>query len=121
MIKMITIYSVSDGRFIRTITADESQIENQTQEGEAFVDGIHDGLTQYVLNEVVENRPIQNTTVSGTSIVNLPINAEVTIAGQTVAVPDGTLTLNFAVPGIYPFKVVVWPYLDYEGVINYGA
>jgi hypothetical protein len=117
----ITIYDAASGRFLRTVIGAPEQLILQTQDGEDFLIGELSGDTHYVAEGEATLRPIQDIIISGTSVTNIPTNAEVTIAGQTVTVLDGVLTLNFAVPGSYPFKVVAWPYLDYVGVINYGT
>lgn len=115
---IITIYDVI-GRILQITTCPQEMLSIQKiPEGGGYVEGAFENTIYHVIAGVPTLRPAITPSIISTTISNLPVPCSVRVNGETIEVPDGTLELAFEVPGTYPFKVVAWPYLDWEGVIN---
>lgn len=113
-----SIYNLH-GELIKIVSGSVKTLSVQEiPEGGGYVEGGWDGRFYYVVDDTPTERPAMSCQTNSTTISNLPIPCSVTVNGETIEVPDGTLELSFGIPGTYKVKVVAWPYLDWEGVIN---
>lgn len=96
----------------------QTTIENTT---ELWVYGAWDGLTKYVANGEVLDRPTNTITVSGLILNNVPVPATVFIDNVPYETNESTVELEFSFPGTHKVKVVSFPYLDAEFEIENPA
>ena len=85
---------------------------------DAWVEGAWFGQNKYVSEGVVLSRPDNTATVSGQTLENVPIPATVIVNGSSYETNEATIELDFNQPGTYLIKVVAWPYLDKEFLIE---
>lgn len=127
---ILTVYNTKTGKINRIVDAPDIIAQLQAGEGEAWITGNSDDLTQYVdtAKRRVENRPKISATVSKSviladgadiaSISGLPQPCTVTLGGQRYWVEDGVFGFTTDVPGTFSLTVQAWPYLDAEFIVE---
>ena len=118
----ITIYDVSSGVINRIVSCPDNLINSQCLENESFILGAFNDENYYINQDNAIMKPIQDTTLSNTSVLaneidavvlqHLPIPCTVTVANIVYEVDDGTLEISFDTPGEYPVIVTAFPCLD---------
>lgn len=112
---MITLYDQESGKIQSIVSGDPPSIaatkENTTS---PWVDGGFHWDNYYVLDGVAVPRPVNPAVLSGPSLLNVPVPAEVIIGASSYQTNESTVTLEFNMPGTYKVKVVSFPYLDAE-------
>jgi hypothetical protein len=83
-----------------------------TQPYGLYVDGMHDGSVSYVVAGAVEPRPGNPTTLSGTTLSNIPLPSQIVIDGVVYDATGSTMELVFPLPGTYEVIVVSFPPLN---------
>ena len=121
------------GMILSNILAPIDMMEMQVQEGEILLmDVTGDSTTEYVLDEVVVSRPIQNTVLD-----KLTLNADGVDSIIISEAPNGFFSatnsvkgtgasgeiigsdsFSTTIPGIYKIKIESFPYLDFEATIE---
>lgn len=114
----ISFYS-SRGEITGVVSGDECMLSTTKELSEIpWVEGDFWGKPIYVINGEVTNRPDNPTTVSGQTLENVPVPTTVIINGTSYETNEPEVELGFSQPGTYAVKVVAWPYLDKEFVIE---
>ena len=78
----------------------------------AVVPGEFNGTTHYIHNGKPTPRPASPISRSGLTLSNVPTGATLTIDGSHYSA-QGTVSLNFPLPGTYVLRVECFPYLDF--------
>lgn len=127
------IYETTSGKIIRTGQCPEQWVNDQALNNETALTGKANDLTDYVFNGAVTPRPAQLTTLNKTTlnadgtdaitISSAPIGAVFTAinqaTGETVTgIIDGTDSFSTAILGSYAIKIVLFPFLDFQAVVN---
>jgi len=73
--------------------------------GGSHVLGTGDQAVHYIQDGVRTARPTNPSTLSGTTLSNVPNPSTVAINGKSYAVTDGTLEMSFPQPGTYAITV----------------
>lgn len=109
-------YLVCDGqgRILRYGSAPGHMIDIQAQPGEHAFAGTADQSRQYIDIEAaaVLNRPALAPVVAGLTISGLPTGCVAITEGQEFPITDGTITLDYELPGEYAVILRAWPWLD---------
>lgn len=112
----------SKGEFTGTLSGDASVMAKTLEVNtKPWVAGEWFGKPYYVLNGVATAKPVNPTTVSGDTLLNVPIPAKVLINNAPYDTNEATVELSFTHPGTYNVKVIAWPYLDKEFLIENPA
>lgn len=81
--------------------------------------GFDDSIVgKYVKNGQLADRPAMPCLLDGLVLKGAPAGAVLTIDGADYQLDGSDVELEFAYPGRYSVKVVCWPYLDYEVIIE---
>ena len=56
--------------------------------------------------------------VDAIQVTDIPLGAKITLGNLTQEATETTATLSFDIAGTYKFKVILFPYLDYEVEID---
>lgn len=80
--------------------------------------GHHDPAEYYILDGVETSRPTQSTTLTGTTLSNLPIPCILHAGGEVFEITDGEAELSVLVPGTYPLLVQAFPHKDWTGEVT---
>ena len=86
-----------------------------------WVEGAWWGKPVYVVDGEVVSRPENPAVVSDQKLENVPVPATVIVNGTSYETNESTVELGFNQPGTYTVKVVAWPYLDKEFIIENPA
>ena len=78
----------------------------------AVIEGQHNPRTHYIHNGQPTPRPASPISRSGLTLSNVPTGATLTIDGTHYSA-QGTVALNFPLPGTYALRVECFPYLDF--------
>jgi hypothetical protein len=81
-------------------------------QGDNIFAGDIDGQTQYVVEGVATQRPVNTAKLVGSTLRDVPTGTVVTIGNSRYTVDDGHADLNFAYPGTYSLQLTCFPYLD---------
>lgn len=112
----ITNYDPETGAILGVITGDPlSVIANRTA---YYVGGAYKPDTHYIKNGVATERLVQSTVLKGLTLRNLPVPCEIFINGAKYECEDSAATLEFDQPTSYHIKVVAFPFLDWEIIIE---
>ena len=110
----LTTYEPTTGRML--LAKMVGSINENTAPGGHYVDGIWDTELFYVISGIAVPRPPNPTNVTGTTLFNIPLPAQLGIDdGNGVTfyeVTDGTVELNFPLPGSYLVVVRAFPCVD---------
>lgn len=77
------------------------------------VEGAFDGSTYYILNGEPAERPASPVTRTGLVLSNVPTGSTLFINGESYAA-EGTVDLEFPLPGRYSLRVERFPFLDWS-------
>lgn len=83
-----------------------------------WVEGDWLGQNKYVLDGEVVDRPENTATLSGLTLLNVPVPSTIQIGNQFYESADSTVELEFNLPGTYKVKVISWPHLDKEFTVE---
>lgn len=119
----------SNGQIIRTIQCPESQAQHQAQVNETLFTGLVNQRTQYFLNNELTGRPIMDVeidkvTVSANGVDYITLssvldNAKIFVDRNLVGISkNGIVELTFDTPNNYLIKLVKFPYINKEFIIN---
>lgn len=128
------IYKQETGEIVSRLIVPAEMIELQIKEGEAFIEGEGNCRDNYINNGLILARPAQQTALSSTSIqidtsdtitiLEAPIGAACTITDVSTGLEiasgfiDGTDTFSTDNPGKYKISIILFPYLDWEGIVD---
>jgi hypothetical protein len=127
---ILTVYNTKTGKINRIVDAPDIIAQLQAGEGEAWITGSSDDLTQYVniATKQIEDRPLMDAILSkptfladGLDMVmlgNLPQPCTVILKGQSWRVEDGIFSLTTDIPGSFLLTVQAWPYLNAEFAVE---
>jgi hypothetical protein len=105
------------GEILRNVSCPVSCYEQRPVD-ELWIEGKADDIREYIKDGAVTSKDALQPIISGNIVSNLPSPCTITIQGQSAEILDGEVELLFEVPGVYPFKLTAFPYLDYEGVVD---
>ena len=81
-----------------------------------------------ITNPVITDKPANPTIldklkvipngVDAIQVTDIPLGAKITLGNLTQEATETTATLSFDIAGTYKFKVILFPYLDYEVEID---
>lgn len=126
-----TIYDIN-GKILRTVSAPIEMIDAQKQENEFLIYGNSSIANQYVKDNQIIDKMVQNTTfdklivnadgVDVITINNAP-SGEITIYNSAAKVGSisnisNNDTFATTIPGIYKVKIEAFPYLDFETTVE---
>lgn len=84
--------------------------------------GHADPSRQFVTEQGLQDRPPQETYLDGNTLHHLPQSCAIVInTTRTYAWESVSAELEFDQPGTYTIKVIAWPYLDKEFVLEAQA
>lgn len=114
----ISIYNAR-GEITTVMSGDAVAIQNTVDNiTDGWVDGAWDGKVKYVSGGSVLDRPENTATLSGLTLLNVPIPSTIQIGNQFYECTDGTAELAFNLPGTYKVKVISWPHLPKEFTVE---
>lgn len=101
---------------ITAVLTGDTPVLNLTKElsEDPWIEGEWYGQPVYVLNGEVVPRPENPTTISGLTLSNVPVPAQVVIDTTVYETNVSTVELAFDYPGTHTVKVIAWPHLDKE-------
>jgi hypothetical protein len=100
------------GRILMTGSVPGSVLELQASPGRNLLEGAANAATDYVAAGEVLPRPLNPTTLAGTTLTNVPIPATVKINGTAYPTNEATVVLDLTYPSTYEIVVSAFPYLD---------
>lgn len=116
--KEISIYN-SRGEIHTVLNGDDCAIQTTIENiTEPWVEGNWFGKNKYVLNGEVLDRPENTATLSGLTLLNVPVPSTIQIGTQFYESTDSTVELEFNLPGTYKVKVISWPHMDKEFTVE---
>lgn len=110
----LSVYDES-GRITSFMTVPDSMVNLQTDN---VMFGRSDPATEYVLDRTIVPRPVCPATLSGTVLSTMPAPCTLFINAVPYEVDEDTVTLTFPRAGTYRLRVVAWPHLDGNFVIE---
>lgn len=117
----ITFYE-PDGSITGTLQGDLVVIDlNKEITQENWIDGLWDCKKYYVLNGEAVLRPENPTTLTGFLLENVPVPSKLFINTAEYTTEESSIELEFDQPGFYKIKLVSWPYLPKEFLIENPA
>lgn len=116
----ITQYDPTTGRIL-SVTGfagiEPDAIESWKQPEFGYVEAEADVNRDYVADGAVVPRPASPVTISGLTLHDVPAGARVIIDG-TAYEADGTVELEFPLPGTFNLRVECFPYLEWSGDVT---
>lgn len=79
-----------------------------------LIEGVGTTNTHYVIDGEIAERPPQQTTLTNSTLTNLPTPCTISINGTLYNCTDDTAELYFNQPVLYTISVKAFPYLDFE-------
>ena len=128
--KTFTIYNILTGEVKRIGSAPDNMVAIQALDGEGIIlNEMLDHDTQYIINSIPTLRTEMLTTINKLIISadgidvcviqNIPLNTEIFINDVFKGIElDGITEISFDTLGIYNIKLVLFPYLNMEYIIN---
>ena len=114
----ITFYDLN-GAITGTLQGDLVVIEaNKETTEESWIDGLWDSKTHYVLNGEAVIRPENPATLTGCLLENVPVPSKLFINTTKYTTEESSIELEFDQPGSYTIKIMSWPYLSKEFLIE---
>ena len=114
----ITLYDKTSGRLGAIWQYTEPGFpEANENETTGVVDGAYDGITHYILDGELMERPDSPVTRTDLTLHDVPTGATLFINGESYAA-EGTVELEFALMGTYTLKVECFPYLDWTDEVT---
>lgn len=115
---VFTLYERSTGRFSTVWWGDASySIEANTNADVGAITGEHDADTHYVLDGQLVERPASPVTRTDLTLHDVPNGATLFINGESYAA-EGTVGLEFPLPGTYQLRVECFPFLDWTDEVT---
>ena len=112
--KSISFYNTR-GEIHTSMQGDESALQLTIENSpDPWVEGDWFDKGKYVLNGDVLDRPLNPTTLSGLTLINVPVPAVVLIDGVSYDTNESVVEIAFQYPGKHKIRVVSFPYLDAE-------
>ena len=119
--RTVSFYDQS-GRIISTVSGNAESIEMTIESTDyPWIEGDWFGKPVYVVSGLVTDRPENPATLSGLTLLNVPVPSTIQIRNQYYEATESTVELEFNLPGTYTVKVIAWPYLDKEFTIENPA
>lgn len=129
---MYQVYEPESGRILATVTVEPEVAEYMMKRGDSMIEGEGNDLENFVdlaaSPRAVKKRPVQNTRQSvkniaadGSELMTLsalPVPCRVEVDGEGYEVKDGIFEWGTRLPGVYVFRVVAFPFLDWEGTVT---
>lgn len=123
-----TIYELG-GRIIRKVTCHESQAAYQLRLGEFMLQVDSNDELEYINDGQLTPRLAMPCSLDKLTVISdgldcvalagVPIGAEVFSDGILLGIADGSdVEVEYDLPGTYPLKIRLFPYLDFEEVID---
>jgi len=123
-----TKYNI-DGKILQTVSCPAFLRDAQVQTGELIIDGDCDTRNDYIKDGKITKRPAMSTVIDKTTITadtsdkatitKVPKGTKVIIAGVDQGTcDDGTVEIKADFKGSYKVKLVCWPYLDKEIIVD---
>lgn len=91
----------SVGEILRAVTCPVNMIDIQLSTDESYIEGTCNDVTQYVLNNVLTDKPSMDTILTDNIITGLPVPSTVSVDGQVFSVSDGVLEFTIDQVGTY--------------------
>lgn len=119
---MIVSLFDNDGRFVQVLDGDIDLVIKPTAQvtGLRYAEGSH-GAGQYLVAGTVYDRPRNPAVLNGNLITGLAFGATIVINDAVYHCDDDHAELEFDQPGRYAIRVIAWPYLDKEFVLENPA
>lgn len=112
--RSISFYNTR-GEIHTSMQGDESALQLTIENfPDPWVEGDWFDKGKYVLNGDVLDRPLNPTTLSGLTLNNVPVPAEVWIDRVRYDTNEPVVEIAFQYPGKHKIRVVSFPYLDAE-------
>ncbi|OCP21889.1 MULTISPECIES: hypothetical protein [unclassified Ensifer] len=120
-----TIFDPVTGRIDRTGFCVFADVELQKRQGEGLILGSADDVTQYVLDDVITDRPafsISKTQIAADDVDEavmhgLPDPVVVKIDDVEHEVAGGSISISSPMPATYRIEIDHWPYLPFNAEI----
>ena len=109
----VTIYDKGTGEILSVSSISQESINLNPQYGYVY-DRFGTTDNHYVVNGEIVERPPQQTTLTNSTLTNLPAPCTISINGTLYSCVDGTAELRFNQPVLYTIIVRAFPYLDFE-------
>jgi len=117
----ISFYNAS-GKITSELTGDKAVIDlTKELTTDLWVEGAWFNKPFYVVDDEVLPQPENPTVLVNQTLTNVPVPATVIINGISYETNEAQVELGFTQPGTYTVKVIAWPYLDKEFVIENPA
>jgi hypothetical protein len=120
MNKNYIVYGDS-GSILQTGSVPDTMLQLQASPGRNVIEGVADIVTDYVKRnvmvddvpiDVVVPRPVNPTTLSGTTLSNVPVPARIRINSTYYDTNEATAELGLPALSTYTVTVMAFPYLD---------
>ena len=116
--KSISFYNTR-GEIHSSMQGDESALQLTIENSpDPWIEGSFHWDTHYVNNGVAVPRPECPATLSGSTLYNVPVPAQVIINQSVYDTTEETVELSFNLPGTYVVKVISWPHLPKEFTVE---
>lgn len=112
MMDTVTFYNPDTGRIIFQYTGTRLDTMDELHPGDLRVDGIHSGNTHYILDGEPTERPTSPVSRTDLTLLDVPEGSTLWINGESYDA-EGTVELEFPLPGTYSLRVECFPFLDW--------
>ncbi len=106
------VVHTSTGLILRTGACPSEMVEIQAQGSETAIQAVGSDVDDYVVQDIVTKRPNNPTTLSDTTLSNLPVPCTIKVNTTEYACTDTSATLSLTYSGTYKIVVEAWPHLD---------
>ncbi|MCX5567180.1 hypothetical protein [Alcaligenes phenolicus] len=107
---------------ITGVFSENEEFFQVNQDALKLIRGHAEPSRQFVTEQGLQDRPPQETYLDGNTLHHLPQPCEIVInTTRTYAWESVSAELEFDQPGMYTIKVIAWPYLDKEFVLEAQA
>jgi len=112
-----TLYDLDSGKIKMNemFSSEESFLLNKDDDV-GYADGRWDADTHYIINGQPTERQTSPVSLSDLTLQGVPAGSTLTINGESYSA-EGTVELEFPLPGTYSLRVECWPYKDWEGEV----
>lgn len=116
--KEISIHN-ERGEIVTVMQGDEVALQNTIDNiTQGWVEGNWFQKNKYVQDGQVLDRPENTATLSGLTLLNVPVPSTIQIGTEFYESTEDTVELEFNLPGTYKVKVISWPHLDKEFTVE---
>lgn len=117
-----TEYNSETGRLggIHSLSvADINLVRNQlfSSSMDDVIEGAWDAADYYLVDGQPTERPASPVNLSDLTLLGVPAGSTLTINGESYSA-EGTVELEFPLPGTYSLRIECWPYKDWEGEVT---